>query len=545
MRLLVFLAFMCAGYGCQSLQAQEIENVAPPAETAIELSRNIQSGKISAESAVLKYLKRIKALDQNGPMIQSVIALNPQALQDARNLDEEAKRGTFRGPLHGVPVLIKDNIETMELPTTAGSLALAMNDTGRDAPIIAKLRAQGAIILGKTNLSEWANFRSAKSISGWSGIGGQTRNPHSLDRAPCGSSSGSAAAVAALFAPLAIGTETNGSITCPAAMNGVVGFKPTVGLVSRKYIIPISSSQDSAGPIARTVADAAMLLTIMAGSDPDDLATIDADKHRIDYSQALDDNITGMRVGVFRWAEGNNPNVSSAFSKVLEVLEKQGAVLIEISEFSPDPILWESGETLLRTEFRHGLNQYLSDSAADVQVRSLKDLIRFNEDHADRELALFDQSILIQAETSTSTDDPEHVEMARAIRLAAGENGIDLLLSENNVEVLIMPSAPPPSPIDIAFTTKGAGGALGAGWLAAMAGYPALTVPMGEHFGLPLGLLILGTKWNDSTVLKVGHSYQRATNHLLVPNFTNGPFDMPETASAMRPHVPRSSDEDR
>ncbi len=229
---------------------------------------------------------------------------------------------------------------------------------------------------------------------------------------------------------------------------------------------------------------------------------------------------------------------------MLEVLTKQGAVLIEISEFSPDPILWASGETLLRTEFKHGLNQYLSNSAADVQVRSLSDLIRFNEGHADRELALFDQSILIEAENSKSIDDPEHVEMARAIRLAAGQNGIDLLLSENNVDVLIMPSAPPPSPIDTAFTTKGAGGALGAGWLAAMAGYPALTVPMGEHYGLPLGLMIMGTKWNDSTVLKVGHSYQKATNHLLVPTFANGPFDMPATASAMRPHIPRSSDKE-
>lgn len=447
-------------------------------------------------------------------------------LQDARNLDQEAKNGKFRGPLHGVPVLIKDNIETMELPTTAGSLALAMNDTERDAPIIARLRAQGAIILGKTNLSEWANFRSGKSISGWSGIGGQTRNPHSLDRTPCGSSSGSAAAIAGLFAPLAIGTETNGSITCPAAMNGVVGFKPTVGLLSRKYIIPISSSQDSAGPIARTIADAAMMLTIMAGSDPDDIATVDADKHRSDYSLALDGGIDGMRIGVFRWAEGSNPDVSAAFAKALEVLKAQGAVLVDISDFKPDPILWNSGETLLRIEFKHALNQYLSDAAKAVQVRSLSDLIAFNKEHAEREMALFDQSILTQSEKSTGIEDPEYIEMARAIKLAAGKNGIDRLLSESEVKVLIMPSAPPPSPIDIAFTTKGAGSPLGAGWLAAMAGYPMLTVPMGEHLGLPLGLMIMGTKWDDSTVLNVGHSYQKASSQLLVPSFANGPFEM-------------------
>ncbi len=543
MRFLIALTIIAVGPGNQEAIAQIYEAAPPPAMTAMELSRNIQSGNISAEAAVLGYLERIRALDRQGPMIQSVIALNPTALQDARNLDQEAKHGKFRGPLHGVPVLIKDNIETMELPTTAGSLALAMNETGRDAPIVARLRAQGAIILGKTNLSEWANFRSGKSISGWSGIGGQTRNPHSLDRTPCGSSSGSAAAVAALFAPLAIGTETNGSITCPAAMNGVVGFKPTVGLLSQEYIIPISSSQDSAGPIARTVADAAMMLTIMAGSDPDDTAPVDADKHRSDYSLALDGGIDGMRIGVFRWAEGSNPDVSAAFAKALEVLKAQGAVLVEISDFQPHPILWNSGETLLRTEFKHMLNQYLSDAAKAVQVRSLSDLIAFNEEHAEREMALFGQSLLTQSEKSKSVEDPEYIEMARAIKLAAGKNGIDRLLSENNVKVLIMPSAPPPSPIDTAFTTKGAGSPLGAGWLAAMAGYPALTVPMGEHLGLPLGLMIMGAKWDDSTVLQVGHSYQKASNQVLVPSFANGPFEMSATASAMRPYVMESIDQ--
>lgn len=537
MKFLIALALLSAGSGSSFADAQTSGDHAPPATTAIELADDIRSGKISAEAAVTSYLDRIAAFDRKGPMIQSIISLNPLALQDARIRDDEARRGIFRGPLHGVPVLIKDNVETRELPTTAGSLALALNDSGRDAPVVARLRAAGAIILGKSNLSEWANFRSEKSIGGWSGIGGQTRNPHSLDRTPCGSSAGSAAAVAARFAPLAIGTETNGSITCPAAMNGVVGFKPTVGLVSRKYIIPISSSQDSAGPITRTVADAAMMLTVMAGSDPDDPATVEADRHAIDYTQALDEDVSGMRIGVFRWAEGGNPDVSAAFNAALEVLEAQGAVLVEISEFSPDPILWKGGDTLLRTEFKHGLNAYLSDAATAVPVRSLPDLIAFNEQHSERELALFDQSILEKSASAVAITDPEHVELARDIKAAAGKNGIDKLLEDHGVEVLVMPSAPPARPIDTAFTTKSAGGPLGAGWLAAMAGYPVLTVPMGEVLGLPLGLMVMGGKWNDSTILRLGHAYQAASDHLLIPSFASGPFEMPATASAMRPYV--------
>ncbi|NOX95747.1 MAG: amidase [Alphaproteobacteria bacterium] len=507
------------------------------AMSASDLANAIRAGEITSEETVKAYLSRIEAYDDAGPMIQSVIALNPNALTEAQKLDAEADAGQFRGALHGVPILIKDNIETRELPTTAGSLALRENDTARDAPIVGRLRNEGAIILGKTNLSEWANYRSNRSISGWSGIGGLTRNPHGLDRSACGSSAGSAAAIAAFFAPLALGTETNGSITCPASMNGIVGFKPTIGLLSRTHIVPLSPRQDSAGPMTRSVRDAALMLTIMAGSDPLDPATVNADSLRSDYIEALDSGIDGMRIGVFRWAEGKNMAVSAAFNEALDVLKNQGAVLIEITEFDPDPVMFINGDAVLKTEFKQALNDYLADAAPNVTVRSLTDLIAFNETHSSRELALFDQSILIEAEQSIGIDDPDYMAKAVAITNAAQTNGIDKLLREHNVHVLVMPSSKPASPIDVAFTSRPAGGPLGAGWLAAMAGYPALSVPMGDHIGLPLGLMIIGTAWDDASVLAVGHAYETHADKTVLPSYANGPFEMPTKSAAMRPYI--------
>ena len=501
-----------------------------------ELAHAIRVGDVSAEQAVGAYLSRINAYDDKGPMLQSIIALNPNALAEARALDAEATEGQFRGVLHGVPVLIKENIETRELPTTAGSLALINNDTGRDSPIIARLRQEGAIILGKTNLSEWANYRSNRSVSGWSGIGGLTRNPHALDRSACGSSAGSGAAVAAFFAPLALGTETNGSITCPAAMNGIVGFKPTVGLMSRTHIVPLSPRQDSAGPMTRTVRDAALMLTVMAGADPEDPATINADNHKRNYVAQLDGGINGMRIGVFKWAEGNNPAVSSAFAEALDVLVDQGAILVEITDFQPDPVMFRSGDSVLQAEYKQALNAYLANTPPNVAVRSLPELIAFNEAHADRELALFDQSILIKTEQASGLDDPEYKANVSAITIAARAKGVDKLLQDHNVQVLVMPSAKPASPIDIAFTSRPAGRPLGAGWLAAMAGYPTLTVPMGDHLGLPLGLMIMGTAWDDALVLKVGHTYEIHADKMLRPTYANGPFEMPTKADVMRPY---------
>lgn len=503
--------------------------------TASEMAAGIRAGNVSSEQIVQAYLARIEQMDRQGPSVQSIIALNPNALKEARQRDEEVRQGKVKGELHGVPFLVKDNIETRELPTTAGSLALASNDTKRDAPIIAGLRAQGAIVLGKANLSEWANFRSNDSISGWSGIGGQTRNPHSLDRSACGSSSGSGAAIAAQFAPLAIGTETNGSIMCPSAMNGIVGFKPTVGLLSRTHIVPISSTQDTAGPMTRTVKDAAMMLSAMAGSDAADPATAKADKEKTNYAAALTGNIKGMRIGVMRFAQGNVKGVTSAFEEALKVLEKQGAVLVDIDDFSPPKDMWPKALKVLETEFKVTLNHYLANSAQSVKTRSLSDLIEFNNNNS-RETALFDQSLFLSSEKTKGLQDPDYVDALNTILSATREQGIDKMLAEHNVSVLVMPSRPPTFLIDAVYGDSYPGGSVGAGWLAAIAGYPIVTVPMGEVKGLPIGFGVIGKAWDDANVLNVGFAYEQASNKIILPSFAKGPFDLEQTKAAMRPH---------
>ncbi|MEO1015640.1 MAG: amidase [Pseudomonadota bacterium] len=504
-----------------------------PAMTAEELQTRLAGGELTSEAAVRAYLARIEKIDRSGPAIRSVISINPNAIEDAKARDAERGAGGARGLLHGVPVLVKDNIETTELPTTAGSLALKDNRTGRDAPIISRLRAEGAIILGKTNLSEWANFRSYDSISGWSGVNGQTRNPHHLAHDPCGSSSGSGAAVAAMLAPLAIGTETNGSIACPAAMNGVVGFKPTVGLLSRTHIVPISASQDTAGPMARSVRDAAMLVSVLAGSDPADPATAEADDRKTDYLARIEDGVAGMRIGVFRWAEGDDPAISAVFNAALNALEAEGAILVEIDDFKPDPVFDGGPLKLLLAEFKDGLNGYLETAAPDVRTRSLADLIAFNDANADVEMPLFDQSIFLDAAKAPGLDDPDYLELKAALKRAAGPDGVDRLLTEHDVEALVMPDRRPAPQLPDPHAAKEADmlqdpeeekedrARVGAGWLGAIAGYPLLSVPMGETDGLPLGLLIIGTAWEDERVLRIGRSYERASNAIVEPTFRN------------------------
>ncbi|MEL7023796.1 MAG: amidase [Pseudomonadota bacterium] len=492
------------------------------AVTAADLAEQIRLGETTSEAATKALLERIAKFDRSGPRIQSIISLNPDALNAAIALDREAEAGMFRSPLHGVPILLKDNIESRELPTTAGSLALAENTTGRDAPLVARLREAGMVILGKTNLSEWANYRSSESIAGWSGVGGLTRNPYNLRRSACGSSSGSAAAVAAAFVPVAIGTETNGSITCPAAVMGLVGLKPTVGLVSRRYIIPLSPRQDSAGPIAHTVKDAAMLLAVIAGSDSEDPATRDADRRRENYVTELDRGIRGMRIGVFRWAEGDSAPVSASFNQALKRLEAAGAVLVEIEEFSPAPVLWQQGDRILQAEFKVGLNDYLANSPADIAVRSIDDIIQFNRAYADRELALFDQSILLDTAASSAADDADFGSTVAEFVQAARKDGVDKLLAEHDVRLLVMPTTKPAAPVDLLGTSEPAGGLLGAGWLASAAGYPVLTVPMGDHQGLPLGLLFMGTAWDDAALLRAGHAFERTVNSDLAPMYPDG-----------------------
>jgi amidase len=457
------------------------------------------------------YLARIAEIDDAGPAIGAVIVTNPQAPAEA-----QAASGL---PLQGRSVLVKDNVETREWPTTAGSLALASNSTGRDAPLIARLRAAGGVVLGKTNLSEWANIRSSRSSSGWSAVGGQTRNPHGVGRNPCGSSSGSGAAIAAGLAWAAIGTETDGSITCPASVNGIVGFKPTVGLVSRTHVVPISHSQDTAGPMTRTVADAAMLMSAIAGSDPADPATREADARKTDFTAGLASaSLDGVRIGVLRNQVGNNPAVARLFDLALTDLVRAGAVLVPIEYDLPDE-MGAAEFAVLLYELREDLAAYLASSPADIPVRDLAEVIAFNEAHAAEELRWFGQDIFEQAVKAT---DRAAYEKARADSLRlAGAEGIDRLLAEHGVAFLVAPTAGPAWLTDLVLGDNYEG-SIGAGSLAAIAGYPHLSVPMGAIEGLPVGLSIMGGKWQDAAVLRAGAAYERVRSATLaVPDFSN------------------------
>jgi amidase len=468
---------------------------------------------LGGEAAARYYLGRIALLDddEDGPQLNAVIAVNPDAPAEAR-----AAVGL---PLGGRTVLVKDNVETRELPTTAGSLALAANATGRDAALIVRMRAEGGVVLGKTNLSEWANIRSSRSSSGWSAVGGLTRNPHGTGRNACGSSSGSGAAIAAGLAWAAIGTETDGSITCPASVNGIVGFKPTVGLVSRTYVVPISHSQDTAGPMARSVADAALLLNAIAGSDPADPATAEADSRRTDYTAGLAAaSLDGVRIGVLRKQVGADPNVERLFNEALADLARAGAVLVPI-EHEPPEAMGEAEFAVLLYELREDLGAYLAASPAAIPVRTLDDVIAFNAAHAAEELRWFGQDTFEQAAKAI---DRAAYEKARADSLRlAGVEGIDRLLAENGVAFLIAPTTGPAWLTDLVLGDHYEG-SIGAGSLAAIAGYPHLSVPMGAVEGLPAGLSIIGAKWDDAGVLRAGAAYERArSTPLAVPDFSN------------------------
>ncbi|HEU5286341.1 MAG TPA: amidase [Sphingomicrobium sp.] len=478
-----------------------------------------------AEAATAAAIERIARID---PQLGSVLALDPTAIAQARRIDAQG----LRGPLAGVPVLVKDNIEVAgPLPTTAGSLALAANVTNRDAPLVARLRAAGAVIVGKANLSEWANIRSSDSISGWSALGGQVRNPYALDRNPCGSSSGSGAAVAAGLVRMAVGTETDGSITCPAAVNGIVGFKPTVGLVSRTHVIPISASQDTAGPMAASVREAALLLAAIAGSDPADPATRDADAHKEDYAAALDAGaLNGARIGVMRFASGFGTD--EPFERALATLRAEGAVLVEIKGFDRGPI-GANEFTVLLTEFKAGLDDYLRSSPAPIPVRSLADVVAFNRANMGQEMPLFGQDIFDKAQATKGLSDPAY-KKARAVSLRlAGAQGIDRLLKEQRLDVLIGPTMPPAWKIDAVNGDQISGG--GAGKLAAVAGYPHLTVPMGLVKGLPVGLSFIGPKWSDTLMLRLGFAFEQARGPLPAPRFLRSIEESPEIAPHLKP----------
>ncbi|MEZ4454598.1 MAG: amidase [Nannocystaceae bacterium] len=508
------LALVTALVGCTTGRPRgpdEVEVTAIESRSIVELSAAMDDGALTSEAITRAYLDRIAAIDDAGPTLSAVIAVMPGAIEESRARDEERRAGRIRGPLHGIPILLKDNIEARgPVPTTAGSLALAGNVTDRDAPLVARLRAAGAVILGKTNLSEWANIRAARSTSGWSAIGGLVKNPHALDRNACGSSSGSGAAVAAGLAAAAIGTETDGSITCPAGTTGIVGFKPTVGLVSRTHVIPISRTQDTAGPMSATVTDAAILLTAMAGGDPADPATAEADARKRDYVAVLDRGwLRGRRIGVLRGALGDRPEILAIADAAITTLRRAGAEVVDVQvDDEPYAGLGDDELTVLLVELKADLGAYLAGSPAKIEVRSLADVIDFNRAHPE-ELRWFDQSLFERAEAGPGVDAPAYLEaLARARRLA-GPEGIDRLLAADRLDLLMGVTNGPAWVSDLGRGDDFAGPSVSQ--LPAIAGYPHLTVPAGAIEGLPIGVSFIGGAWQDAEVLAAGFAFEQAS----------------------------------
>lgn len=491
-----------------------------------EVIEALNNGGISSEDLVKLYLQRIEKIDKNGPHLQAVLALNPDALSRAKELDQLREAGEILGPLHGVPVLLKDNIESTDrVATTAGSLALKDNITGRDSPLVAGLRAQGAIILGKTNLSQWANFRSEGSMSGWSALGGQVKNPHMLDRNPCGSSSGSGAATAASLAAATVGTETNGSVICPSNANGIVGFKPTVGLVPQLHIIPISVTQDTAGPMTKTVMGAALMMNAMATTTPN-----------TDYTAGLTKGaLEGVRVGVLNFAKGESKPILDLFKAALLDLEAAGAILVNIDERPATPDnLGKMSYDLLKYEFKDGLNTYLaSTSPEQVTTRSLQQLIAFNQQHKEIELSLIDQSIFIASQAMDSLDSEGYKTALETVQKATGEDGIDKLIEQFNVQVLVAPSGPVVPRIDPINGDIWPNNWPGYGGHAARAGYPHVTVPMGGVHALSVGLSFIGAKNSDANMLSYAYGYEQHSLRRLEPQYLKNAQSIPDIAEAM------------
>jgi len=490
--------------------------------TIASLQARMADGRETSRSIVDKYLARIEAVDRNGPALRSVLEINPEARAIADRLDAERKSKGPRGVLHGVPVLIKDNIATADrMMTTAGSLALDGVRAAQDAAIVDQLRAAGAVILGKTNLSEWANFRSTRSSSGWSGRGGQTRNPYALDRNPSGSSSGSAAAVAANLVAAAIGTETDGSIVSPSSANALVGIKPTVGLVSRRGIIPIAHSQDTAGPMARSVADAAALLGVLVRVDPADPAMKDpARRASADYTRALDhDGLRGARIGVVRAFFGHHPEADELTNRAVGVMRGLGAVVVDPVKIPSLGQFDDSELDVLLYEFKADLNAYLSALGPAARVHSLADLIAFNTAHRDQELRFFGQELFELAQRKDGLDSAKYkAEVAKNRRLA-GPLGIDAAMTEHKLEALIGPTGGLPWLIDLVNGDSLGGSRPSPSSIAAVAGYPHITVPMGLFNGLPVGLSFVGRAWSEPTLVKLAYAYEQATHLRRPPTF--------------------------
>jgi amidase len=505
MRTLLALAFTL------TLSAQQF----PPHEaTIVEMQQAMSSGQTTARALAEAHLRRIEELDGK---LHSIIELNPDALAIADALDAERRAGRVRGPMHGIPIVLKDNIDTADrMHTTAGSLALEANVATRDAHIVRRLREAGAVILGKTNLSEWANFRSSHSTSGWSGRGGLTRNPYALDRNACGSSSGSGVAVSAGLAAAAVGTETDGSVVCPATSSGIVGLKPTLGLVSRTGIIPIAHSQDTAGPMARTVADAAALLSAMTGIDSLDADTLASRKHvEADYTKFLDANaLAGRRIGVLRSSMGFSDKVDGVMNDAIEAMKKLGATVIDVDKLPTGEFGAAEYEVLLY-EFKADLNAYLAMTPPAVQSRTLADLIRFNEENRDREMPYFGQEIFLEAEKKGPLSTPAYrTALAKAKRLS--KRGIDGALAKHRLDAIVAPTGGPAWTTDLVNGDHYSGGYSSA---SAVAGYPHITVPAGFVHGLPVGLSFFGTAWSDAKLIGYAYAFEQATRARVAPSF--------------------------
>ena len=493
----------------------------PPFEfeeaTVAALQERMARGELTAGALTVACLDRIAAIDRDGPALRHVIETNPDALRVAAQLDEERAAKGARGPLHGIPVLLKDNVDTADrMTTTAGSLAMAGSIPDRDAFLAQRLRAAGAVLLGKANMSEWAKIRSPRSSSGWSARGGQARNPYALDRNPCGSSSGSAAAVSANFAPLAIGTETDGSIVCPSSANGIVGIKPTLGLVSRAGVIPIAHSQDTAGPMARTVRDAAVLLSFLTGADPRDAATAQsAGRTHPDYASFCDkDGLRGARIGVARKFFGRDARVDALMEAALQAMKAAGAVLVDPVDLGPGSDYEQTELEVLLYELKADLGAYLA-ATPKAPVRTLADVIRFNDEHRDTEMPFFGQELFLQAQEKGGLETPAYRKaLANNLRLSRTE-GLDAAFKKHRVEALVAPTGGPAWLTDLVNGDHFTG--VSSSTPPAVAGYPAITVPAGFIFGLPIGITFMGGAWSEPALIKLAYAYEQQTRHRAAP----------------------------
>jgi amidase len=486
--------------------------------TITDLQSQMKSGELSAHELTAGYITRIDEIDKSGPQLNSVIEVNPDALAIAEALDKERKEKGPRGPMHGIPVLIKDNIDTADrMQTTAGSLALVGSKPAQDSAVARKLREAGAVILGKANLSEWANIRSSHSTSGFSGRGGLTRNPYALDRNACGSSSGSGAATSANLCTVAVGSETDGSIVCPSSANGIVGIKPTLGLISRAGIIPIAHSQDTAGPMARTVRDAAILLGALAGSDPRDAATAEADgKKQADYTQFLDPNgLRGARIGVARKYFGFSDFVDDLMNPCIAKMKAAGAEIVDPADLESHGKFDDTELLVLMYELKADLNSYLA-SRPDAQVHSLADIIAFNEKNKDKEMPYFGQDLLLKAQEKGPLTDKEYVAALAANHSLSREHGIDGVMDKFHLDALVAPTGGPAWITDLANGDHVVGGSSNA---AAVAGYPNINVPAGFVFGLPVGISFFGRAWSEPVLLKIAYGFEQMTKVRKAPGF--------------------------